>query len=91
MNNVATPLMQITNHPWPSGTFNFVNHEVINRYIEDAARLSRLENYTLFGTKVERLSKENEEWTIVARTMTRSKNNRPNFSTHRYVRVKTRL
>ena len=91
MNNVPTPLMQIINHPWPSETLNYVNHKVINQYIEDAARASHLEKHTIFSTKVERLSKEDEEWTVVARTMTRNKNNKLNFITHQYVRSKSEL
>ena len=86
MNNVPTPLVEITNQPWPIGTENFVNHKIINQYIRAAAELSNLRKFARFDTVVDRLRKQDNLWTVTSRKLTHDKNNKLSFTTHTDVR-----
>ena len=80
MNNIASPLVEISNHAWPVGTPNFINHGVISQYIIDAARVSGLDQHTRFDTRVEQIWKENGKWKVLCRKMHQSKSSRAYFA-----------
>lgn len=66
--------MQLQNQPWPIGTKDYVSHSVLRAYILEAARLSELDRYTRFNTRVERVWKDkgSGKWTVRVQTRTKA-------------------
>ncbi|KAF2015865.1 pantothenate transporter [Aaosphaeria arxii CBS 175.79] len=68
-NNVETRLLQTTLNPFPVGTPDFVTHNVLLDYIQDTALVSGVHDITKYGTEVQHLRKEGDEWLLTATTL----------------------
>ncbi|KAL2822478.1 major facilitator superfamily domain-containing protein [Aspergillus granulosus] len=68
-NNVSTPLMRVTLNAWPEGTPDFVSHNVIKEYIQDTAKKTRVEDITIYGSRVKNVSKKGQAWQVTWSTL----------------------
>ena len=70
-NNVATRLMKTKLHEWPEGTEDYVNHKILEEYIQALAKKTGVENSTIFGAKVTTLEKEGKAWNLTYETISK--------------------
>ncbi|KAF2826865.1 dimethylaniline monooxygenase [Ophiobolus disseminans] len=63
-NNVSTPLLETTLNKFPSGTEDFVTHDVLKDYIQDTAIFTGVHGVTQYDTEVTRVSKKEESWNV---------------------------
>ena len=70
-NNVSTRLMKLRINPWPDGTADFVNHRVLNEYIQDTSHKSGVHSRTIYDTRVEKVSKRGhgQAWKVQTTTL----------------------
>lgn len=61
--------MKLKINSWPDGTPDFVNHRVLNAYIQDTSRKTGVHERTLYGTRVEDISKRGSVWKVRASTL----------------------
>ncbi|KAH8695134.1 pantothenate transporter [Talaromyces proteolyticus] len=70
-NNVSTPLLRTTLNAWPDGTPDVVNHDVIQKYIQDTSRKTGVEDVTVWGARVTDLRKDGSTWHVKWTTLHR--------------------
>ena len=70
-NNVSTRLMKLKLNSWPAGTADFVNHRVLNEYIQDTSRRTGVHSSTQYNTRVEKVSKCDKSWEVHTCTLTK--------------------
>ena len=63
-NNVSTIEMEMQSHTWNPGTEEFVPHNFLAEYIQDAARVNGVENVIRFNTRVRNISKGDRKWKV---------------------------
>ena len=68
-NNVATRLLALTLNSWKPGTADFVNHAVLNEYIQETSHKTGVHERTLYNTRVERISKDGSIWRVHTSTI----------------------
>jgi hypothetical protein len=71
MNNVSTPLMRTSLEPWPEGTEDFVNHQLLEDYIVSLSRLNGVDLVTHYKTRVEDVKKVGESWIVRTSSLTK--------------------
>ena len=71
-NNVATRLLALTLNSWKPGTDDFVNHAVLNEYIQETSHKTGVHERTLYRTRVEHISKDGSIWRVHTSTATKS-------------------
>ncbi|KAF2474659.1 dimethylaniline monooxygenase [Lindgomyces ingoldianus] len=76
-NNVATRLLETTLSPFPSGTPDFVSHQVLKKYIQDTAVKAAVHDVTFYNTNVENVRKSGSKWNLEAVTLTPGPLGRP--------------
>ncbi|KAI0128012.1 hypothetical protein BJ170DRAFT_398772 [Xylariales sp. AK1849] len=69
-NNVPTSLMRSTLMDWPEETPEFVSQDLIEKYVQDLAVHTGVQEKVLYDTNVETVSKDRERPKWVARTRT---------------------
>ena len=72
-NNVSTRLMKLKINSWPSGSADFVNHRVLNDYIQDTASKSGVHSKTRYNTRVEKIFKSGPVWNVQTSSLTASR------------------
>ena len=70
-NNVSTRLMKLKINSWPPGTADFVNHRVLNEYIQDTSYKTGVHLKTKYNTRVEKVFKSGQDWKMQTSTLTR--------------------
>lgn len=63
-NNVSTVEMEMQSHAWNPGTEEFILHNFLADYIQDAARANDVEKSIQFNTRVQRVRKVDERWRV---------------------------
>lgn len=63
--------MKLKINPWPAGTDDFVNHRVLNEYIQDTSRRTGVHSSTHYNTRVEKVFKSGKSWTVHTSTLTK--------------------
>ena len=63
--------MKLKINSWPIGTEDFVNHRVLNEYIQDTSRKSGVHAKTVYNTRVEKIFKSRSLWQVQTSTLTR--------------------
>ncbi|KAI1801008.1 FAD/NAD(P)-binding domain-containing protein [Daldinia bambusicola] len=73
-NNIPTPVMRSSLLRWPEGSEDFVDQKVVNTYINDIARIHKVNNHVHFHTRVESVSKPEGDgkWTVKTSTLKRT-------------------
>lgn len=71
MNNVSTPMMRTSLAPWPNGTEDFVNHQLIEDYIIALSRLDGLDTVIQYNTRVEEVRKTGNSWVVRTTSLTK--------------------
>ena len=64
--------METTLISWPPNTADYVNHRIINAYIQDTSRKTKVHDYTVYETRVEDISKKGSVWRLQTSTLTQS-------------------
>lgn len=64
-NNVSTMEMEMQTHSWNPGTEEFVLHNFMADYIQDAARVNAAEGVIQFNTRVQSITKSGARWHVV--------------------------
>jgi MFS transporter, ACS family, pantothenate transporter len=64
MNNVGTRLMKTTLNDWPPGTPDYVNHIVLETYIQETSLKTGVDLLTIYGAQVIELRKEGVNWVV---------------------------
>lgn len=72
-NNVATRLLALTLNSWKPGTADFVNHAVLNDYIQETSHNTGVHERTLYKTRVEHISKDGSVWRVHTSTASKRK------------------
>lgn len=70
-NNVSTRLMKLKINSWPPGTEDYVNHRVLNDYIQDTSQKTGVHSKTLYNTRVETIFKSGRLWKVQTSSLTR--------------------
>ncbi|RAK99928.1 putative FAD dependent oxidoreductase [Aspergillus ibericus CBS 121593] len=68
-NNVATSLMRVKLNAWPEGTPEFVSHRVMKEYIQDTSKKAGADGVTVYGARVNRLRKNEQQWHVTWSTL----------------------
>ena len=68
-NNVATRLMKLKLNSWPNGTEDYVNHRVLNEYIQDTSGRTGVHSRTHYDTRVEKVFKNGKVWKVQTSTL----------------------
>ena len=68
-NNVSTRLMKLRINSWPDGTADFVNHRVLNEYIQDTSHKLGVHSRTVYDTRVEKVVKRGQAWKVQTTTL----------------------
>ncbi|KAH8731955.1 dimethylaniline monooxygenase [Phaeosphaeriaceae sp. PMI808] len=68
-NNVSTRLLETTLNPFPTGTEEFVSHNVLKDYIQDTAIRTGVHEVTRYDTDVSNLSKTENSWIVKTTTL----------------------
>ena len=63
--------MEMQTNSWDSDGEEFVPHSRLADYIQRAARKYNVDKYTIFGTRVNRVRKAGEKWTIQSTQISR--------------------
>ena len=71
-NNVSTRLMKLKINSWPTDTADFVNHRVLNEYIQDTSRKTGVHSATQYNTRVEKVSKSGKLWRVQTSTLVKN-------------------
>ena len=61
--------MKLKINSWPAATADFVNHRVLNEYIQDTSRRNGVHSKTLYDTRVEKIFKKGEVWKMQTSTL----------------------
>lgn len=61
--------MKLKINSWPAATADFVNHRVLNEYIQDTSRRNGVHSKTLYDTRVEKIFKKGEVWKVQTSTL----------------------
>ena len=61
--------MKLRLNSWPNGTEDFVNHRILNEYIQDTSRRTGVHSRTQYDTRVENVSKDGEVWKVQTSTL----------------------
>lgn len=61
--------MKLKINSWPDGTADYVNHRVLNQYIQDTSYKSGVHSRTLYDTRVEKVFKSGESWKVQTSTL----------------------
>lgn len=71
MNNVPTTMMRTTLLNWPQGTPDHVTHKEIEKYVQDLASSTGVQDVTLYDTRVEEAVKQpgSDKWNVQTRTL----------------------
>ena len=62
--------MRVKLNAWPEGTPEFVSHTVMKEYIQDTSKKAGADSVTLYGARVNRLHKDEQEWHVTWSTLT---------------------
>ena len=67
--------MKVSLLSWPPDTPDFVNHRVLNTYIQEISRKTGVHEKTVYGTRVEKIEKREKEglWRVKTSCLRRSK------------------
>ena len=60
--------MKTTLNSWKPGTEDYVNHRVLQKYIEETSRITQVHEHTVYHTRVEEISKESS-WRLRTSTL----------------------
>ena len=71
-NNVSTRLMKMKLNSWPAGTEDYVNHRVLNEYIQDTCFKTGVHSRTYYDTRVEKVLKSGKGWKVHTSTLTKN-------------------
>ena len=63
--------MKLTLNSWKPGTEDFVNHRVLQEYIEETSRTTQVHERTVYQTRVEEISKAESFWRLRTSTLGR--------------------
>lgn len=63
--------MRVKLNEWPPGTPDFVNHRVLEKYIQDTSRKSHVDQVTRYGARVTSVRKDGAAWHITWSTLTK--------------------
>ena len=63
--------MKLKINSWPAGTEDYVNHQVLNEYIQDTSHKTGVHSKTLYNTRVEKISKIERLWKVQTSTLMR--------------------
>ena len=61
--------METTLNPWPPDTADYVNHRILNAYIQDTSRKTKVHECTVYKTRVENVSKRGSVWRLQTSTL----------------------
>lgn len=67
--------MKLKINSWPDGTSDFVNHRVLNEYIQDTSRKTGVHSKTEYNTRVEKVFKNGKLWEVQTSTLSWSQKN----------------
>ena len=62
--------METTLISWTPDTADYVNHRIINAYIQDISRSTKVHDCTVYKTRVEKVSKRGSGWRLQTSTLT---------------------
>ena len=65
--------MKLKLNSWPPGTEDYVNHRVLNEYIQDTSHKTGVHSKTIYNTRVEKVFKSGSVWNVRTSTLTRNK------------------
>jgi cation diffusion facilitator CzcD-associated flavoprotein CzcO len=57
-------LLETTLNKFPTGTEDFVSHQVLKDYIQDTAAKMKVDEITQYNTEVKDVTKNGEKWTV---------------------------
>ncbi|KAL2864249.1 uncharacterized protein BJX67DRAFT_373965 [Aspergillus lucknowensis] len=80
-NNIPTSLLELQGYPWPDGTGDYVSHRVVWGYLQRYAVANGLEPLIKFNTRVEKLEKEGQRWSLQTSTLERDELDRSKIIT----------
>ncbi|KAI9738410.1 MAG: hypothetical protein M1834_008913 [Cirrosporium novae-zelandiae] len=69
MNNISTPLLQLKVNSFPPKTPDYVNHKVLEEYIQDTAQKTGVDELILYNTNVDNAEKEDGKWWLSTSTL----------------------
>lgn len=61
--------MKLKINSWPAGTADFVNHRVLNEYIQNTSQKTGVHSKTVYRTRVEKVFKSGEVWKVQTSTL----------------------
>lgn len=64
--------METTLNSWKPDTADYVNHRILNAYIQEVSRKTKVHDRTLYNTRVENISKRGSVWKLQTSTLTQS-------------------
>ena len=64
--------MKLKTNSWPTGTADFVNHSVLNEYIQDTSRKTGVHPATQYHTRVEKVFKSGKLWRVQTSTLVKN-------------------
>lgn len=67
--------MKLKINSWPAGTDDYVNHRVLNEYIQDTSRRTGVHSSTHYNTRVEKVFKSGKVWKVHTSTLNKFHNN----------------
>lgn len=67
--------MKLKINSWPAGTDDYVNHRVLNEYIQDTSRRTGVHSLTHYNTRVEKVLKSGKGWKVHTSTVTKIHHN----------------
>ena len=62
-------MMKLKLNAWPNGTEDFVNHRILNEYIQDTSRRTGVHSRTDYDTRVEKVAKFGKVWKVQTSTL----------------------
>ena len=61
--------METTLNSWPPDTADYVNHRILNAYIQDTSRKTKVHECTVYKTRVENILKSGSVWRLQTSTL----------------------
>ena len=66
---MSTRLLETTLNRFPTGTDDFVSHQVLRDYIQDTAAKTKVDKITQYNTEVKNVAKNGGKWTVETTTL----------------------
>ena len=61
--------MKLKINSWPADTADFVNHRVLNEYIQDTSHKAGVHSKTIYKSRVEKVFKSEQVWKVQTSTL----------------------